>query len=269
MDILLKELTLVINNIALLTYLKLPAAGPAVADLIDAFYGSFIKAGTFRAGSIKIAEAAKVIENTQRDVNIALINELATLFDKLGIDTHSVLEAAGTKWNFLRFVPGLVGGHCIGVDPYYLTYKARQLGLHPELISAGRRVNDSMAKFVAEKLVLSLVRSQVSLQNAKVLILGVTFKENCPDIRNSKVIEVIHILESYGVSVDIVDPEASKDELFSKVGLTLKACPGKNYHGIILAVNHSEFKKYTASYLRSLLIKKGKLYDLKNILPIY
>lgn len=239
-----------------------------IAALIDAFYASFIKAGTFLAESIKVAEAAKVIENTQRDVNIALINELAKLFDKLGIDTHSVLEAAGTKWNFLKFVPGLVGGHCIGVDPYYLTHKARQLGLHPELISAGRRVNDSMSKFVAEKLVLSLVRSQVSLQNAKVLVLGVTFKENCPDIRNSKVIEVIQILESYGVTVDIVDPEASSDELFADSGLLLKESPGNNYHGIILAVNHTAFKKYTSQNLRKLLIKRGKLYDLKNMLPI-
>ena len=239
---------------------------PAVSKLIDSFYTSFIKAGTYLAASIKVAEAAKVIENTQRDVNIALVNELAKLFDKLDIDTHSVLEAAGTKWNFLRFVPGLVGGHCIGVDPYYLTHKAMQVNFHPELISAGRRVNDSMAKFVAHKLILSLVKEKLDLTHAKVLILGVTFKENCPDIRNSKVIEVIKILESYGLHVDIIDPEASSCELKIEAGLQLMKSPGTGYHGIILAVNHDEFKNYSATYLRSLLIEKGKLYDLKNMI---
>ncbi len=239
-----------------------------VANLVDTFYASFIKAGTYLAGSIKIAEAAKVIENTQRDVNIALINELSTLFDKLDIDTHSVLEAAETKWNFLRFVPGLVGGHCIGVDPYYLTHKAMQVGFHPELISAGRRVNDSMPKFVAEKLILSLLKEKLDLKNAKILVLGVTFKENCPDIRNSKVIEVIKILESYGLQVDIVDPEASSSELFNDAGLKLIESPDTDYHGVILAVNHNEFRNYNATYLRSLLIDKGKLYDLKNMLPL-
>ena len=239
----------------------------AVSKLIDSFYASFIKAGTHLATSIKVAEAAKVIENTQRDVNIALINELAKLFDKLDIDTHSVLDAAGTKWNFLRFVPGLVGGHCIGVDPYYLTHKAMQVGFHPELISAGRRVNDSMAKFVAEKLILSLVKAKLNLTDAKILILGVTFKENCPDIRNSKVIEVIKILESYGLRVDIIDPEATSSELMNEAGLKLTNSPDTDYHGIILAVNHDEFKNYTPTYLRSLLIENGKLYDLKNMLP--
>ena len=239
-----------------------------VANLVDTFYASFIKAGTYLAGSIKVAEAAKVIENTQRDVNIALINEFSTLFDKLNIDTHSVLEAAGTKWNFLRFVPGLVGGHCIGVDPYYLTHKAMQVGFHPELISAGRRVNDSMPKFVAEKLILSLLKAKLDLKNAKILVLGVTFKENCPDIRNSKVIEVIKILESYGLNVDIFDPKASSVELFNETGLKLIESPDTDYHGVILAVNHNEFRNYNSTYLRSILIDKGKIYDLKNMLPL-
>ena len=238
------------------------------ATIIDQFYASFIKAGTHLANSIKVAEAAKVIENTQRDVNIALINELATLFDKLDIDTHSVLAAAGTKWNFLPFVPGLVGGHCIGVDPYYLKHKAQKVGHHPEIIAAGRRVNDAMPKFIAEKLVLSLLKSKINLPNARILILGVTFKENCPDIRNSKVVELARILENYGLFVDIMDPQASGEELFAEVGLKLKDHFDQMYHGILLAVKHREFAEYSSAFLRSQLVENGKLFDLKNMLPL-
>ena len=239
-----------------------------IASIIDDFYASFISAGTYKASSIKVAEAAKVIENTQRDVNIALINELASLFDKLEIDTHAVLEAASTKWNFLNFVPGLVGGHCIGVDPYYLTYKAQEVGHHPELISAGRRVNDSMPKFIADKLIRNLLKSKISLLSAKILILGATFKENCPDLRNSKVIELVTILQEYGLNVDIFDPHISSAELQAEHGLSLISEIEGGYNAIILAVKHNEFLDFTSYFLRSKLIKGGVLFDLKNILPL-
>ncbi len=237
------------------------------AKLIDLFYKSNISAGTYLAPSIKVAEAAKIIENTQRDVNIALINELSMLFDKLNIDTHSVLEAANTKWNFLPFVPGLVGGHCIGVDPYYLTFKAQQVGHHPELISAGRRVNDSMPKFIAEKLLLKLIKSKTDLQKARVAIFGITFKENCPDIRNSKTCELVRILQTYGVDVDIIDPHANASELYFEYGLELKDKLQGKYEGIVLAVKHNEFEKISVSKLRLNLISNGVLFDLKNCLP--
>ena len=236
------------------------------ATFIDTFYRTFIEAGTHKAPSIKVAEAAKIIENTQRDVNIGLINELATLFDKLGIDTHAVLEAARTKWNFLPFVPGLVGGHCIGVDPYYLTHKAQQVGHHPEIISAGRRVNDNMPKFVAEKLLLALVKSKVDLQNARLLVMGVTFKENCPDIRNSKVCELIKIFKDYGLSVDVVDPKASPHDLEMEHGLSLSNDMGENYNAVIIAVNHNEFSKFKASDYRKIMVDSGLIFDLKNTL---
>ncbi|MDC3003362.1 nucleotide sugar dehydrogenase [Paracoccaceae bacterium] len=239
----------------------------SASSTIDNFYSSFIAAGTYKANSIKVAEAAKVIENTQRDVNIALINELATLFDKLDIDTHAVLEAAATKWNFLHFVPGLVGGHCIGVDPYYLTHKAQEVGFHPEIISAGRRVNDAMPKFVADKLLLSLIKSKVQLQSARILILGATFKENCPDLRNSKVIELISILQEYGLEIDIFDPHICSKELHEEYNLSLQDEIQSSYHAIILAVKHSEFLNYSANYLRSKLVNKGVIFDLKNIMP--
>lgn len=239
-----------------------------IATTIDDFYASFISAGTFKASSIKVAEAAKVIENTQRDVNIALINELASLFDKLEIDTHAVLEAAATKWNFLNFVPGLVGGHCIGVDPYYLTYKAQEVGHHPELISAGRRVNDAMPKFIADKLIRTLMKSKSTLQSAKILILGATFKENCPDLRNSKVIELVTILQGYGLDVDIFDPHISSEELQAKHDLKLISEIKYGYNAILLAVKHSEFLDFTSSFLRSKLITDGVIFDLKNILPL-
>lgn len=238
-----------------------------IAALVDEFYSSFIAAGTYKAKSIKIAEAAKVIENTQRDVNIALINELSTLFEKLDIDTHEVLEAAGTKWNFLEFVPGLVGGHCIGVDPFYLTYKAKQVGHHPEIISAGRRVNDSMPKFVADKLILSLAKARINLQNGKVLIMGATFKENCPDLRNSKVIDLAHILSSYGLEVEIFDPYVLPDDFNFEFRLNLINKLGSNYQAIIIAVKHEKFKSYSIDFLRSIIVENGVIFDLKNVLP--
>lgn len=240
----------------------------AIASIIDDFYASFISAGTYKASSIKVAEAAKVIENTQRDVNIALINELALLFDKLEIDTHAVLEAASTKWNFLNFVPGLVGGHCIGVDPYYLTYKAQEVGHHPELIAAGRRVNDAMPKFIADKLIRNLVKSKISLQSAKILVLGATFKENCPDLRNSKVIELVTILQGYGLDLDIFDPHISPKELQVKHGLSLSSEIEGGYNAVLLAVKHREFLDFTSSFLRSKMLKDGVIFDLKNILPL-
>ena len=240
----------------------------SIASTIDDFYASFISAGTYKASSIKVAEAAKVIENTQRDVNIALINELASLFDKLEIDTHAVLEAAATKWNFLNFVPGLVGGHCIGVDPYYLTYKAQEVGHHPELIAAGRRVNDAMPKFIADKLIRTLMRSKIPLQSTKILILGATFKENCPDLRNSKVIELVTILQEYGLAIDIFDPHISSEELQLKHDLGLSSEITDGYNAIILAVKHKEFLDFTASFLRSKLRADGVIFDLKNILPL-
>ena len=239
-----------------------------IASTVDDFYASFISAGTYKASSIKVAEAAKVIENTQRDVNIALINELASLFDKLDIDTHSVLEAAATKWNFLNFVPGLVGGHCIGVDPYYLTYKAQEVGHHPELISAGRRVNDAMPKFIADKLIRTLMKSKIPLQSTKILILGATFKENCPDLRNSKVIELVTILHEYGLEIDIFDPHISSEELRAKHDLRLSSEIKGGYNAILIAVKHTEFLDFTSSFLRSKLRTDGVIFDLKNTLPL-
>ena len=239
-----------------------------VAELIDNFYSSIIDAGTYKAKSIRVAEAAKVIENTQRDVNIALVNELAIMFDKLQIDTQSVLEAAGTKWNFLKFVPGLVGGHCIGVDRYYLTHKAKEIGYHPEIILAGRRVNDSMPKFVADKLILSLVKSKIETKEAKILVMGATFKENCPDLRNSKVIELVTIIKDYGLHVDIFDPNVSQEELLEHYGLNLTtSLANSDYNAIILAVKHDEFRAYSAEFLRTKLLADGIIFDLQNMYP--
>lgn len=253
-----------VNNILKIT----SGSTDRVANLVDAFYSSFIDAGTYKAQSIRVAEAAKVIENTQRDVNIALVNELAVMFDKMGIDTHSVLEAAATKWNFLKFVPGLVGGHCIGVDPYYLTHKAKEIGYHPDIILAGRRVNDSMPKFVADKLILSLVKSKLETKEAKILVMGATFKENCPDLRNSKVIELVQILHDYGVEVDVFDPKVSSEQLFKHHGLKLSEKLHSNaYHAIVLAVRHDEFMSYSIEFLRTLLSENGIIFDLQNMFP--
>ncbi len=216
---------------------------PEIAKEIDELYSSIIEAGTHLASSIKVAEAAKVIENAQRDINIAFVNELARIFDMLNIDTLDVLEAAGTKWNFLPFRPGLVGGHCIGVDPYYLAYKAKEIGYHPEIILAGRRTNDNMGIFVANKVIKLLIHKGHTIKGSKVLVLGITFKENCPDIRNSRVIDVVNELKDFGVDVDVVDPWADKEEVKREYGFELKDNPDlKDYDGVILAVSHNEFK---------------------------
>ncbi len=216
---------------------------PGVAEKVDALYRSIITAGTHKAGSIRIAEAAKVIENSQRDLNIAFVNELAVIFGKMGIDTHEVLEAAGTKWNFLPFRPGLVGGHCIGVDPYYLTYKAESIGYHPEVILAGRRINDNMGMYVANEVIKLMANQDNPIKNSKILILGITFKENCPDIRNSKVIDVIRELESFGASLDVYDPMADQDEVRHEYGISMHtSLPEGPYNAIVLAVGHKEFE---------------------------
>ena len=216
---------------------------PEIAKEIDELYASIIEAGTHLASSIKVAEAAKVIENSQRDINIAFVNELARIFDILNIDTLDVLEAAGTKWNFLSFKPGLVGGHCIGVDPYYLAYKAKEIGYHPEIILAGRRTNDNMGIFVANKVIKLLIRKGHTIKGSKVLVLGITFKENCPDIRNSRVIDVVNELKDFGVDVDVVDPWADNEEVKREYGFELKENPNlSEYDGIVLAVAHNEFK---------------------------
>ncbi len=219
-----------------------------VADMLNSLYASIIKVGTHRASSIKVAEAAKVIENTQRDINIAFVNELALIFDKMGIDTHEVLDAAGTKWNFLKFKPGLVGGHCIGVDPYYLTYKAKQIGYHPEIILAGRRTNDNMGVFVANQVVKLMIKKGHTIKGSRVLVLGITFKENCPDIRNSRVIDVIREFQEFGINFDVHDPWADPEEVkleynIDLLQITNNELPITNYNGIVLAVAHDEFRE--------------------------
>lgn len=240
---------------------------PEVAELVDSLYRQIITAGTHKASSIKVAEAAKVIENTQRDLNIALINELALIFNRMGIDTEAVLEAAGTKWNFLPFRPGLVGGHCIGVDPYYLTHKAESIGYHPEIILAGRRLNDSMGAYVVSQLIKGMLKRRIHVDGARVLLMGLTFKENCPDLRNTKVVDIVRELAEYNIQVDVYDPWASVEEAQHEYGITPIAEPGVNtYDGIILAVAHNEFRALGAENIR----KHGKaehvLYDLKYLL---
>ena len=231
---------------------------PAVADKVDEIYASIITAGTHKAPSIKVAEAAKVIENTQRDINIAFINELAMIFERLGIDTNAVLEAAGTKWNFLNFRPGLVGGHCIGVDPYYLTHKAQEVGYHPEIILAGRRINDFMGKYAADQVIKLMIKRGVLINKARVLVLGLTFKENCPDIRNSRVIDVIDELKDFGCKVDVYDPWVDEAEVVREYGITpLKRYELKDYDCVVIAVAHDEFKNIN---LDGCLV-----YDIKNV----
>jgi len=238
------------------------------ASFVDDLYSSIILAGTYKASSIKVAEAAKVIENTQRDVNIALINELSIIFNKLNIDTLDVLEAAGTKWNFLPFRPGLVGGHCIGVDPFYLTHKAQSVGYHPEMILAGRRLNDSMGKYVVSQLLKSMIRKQIAVQGARVLVMGLTFKENCPDLRNSKVIDIVSELGDYNINVDIVDPWCSEDESRREYGLSILKTPKQgHYDAIVIAVAHSEFSLIGIDKIRALGKKRSIVYDLKHIFP--
>jgi UDP-N-acetyl-D-glucosamine/UDP-N-acetyl-D-galactosamine dehydrogenase len=241
---------------------------PEAADLIDRVYASVITAGTYRAATIKVAEAAKVIENTQRDVNIALVNELSNLFHKLNIDTLSVLAAAQTKWNFLPFRPGLVGGHCVGVDPFYLTHKAQQAGHHPEIILAGRRINDLMGEVVASRFVRLLIGRGVNIATARLLILGFTFKENCPDIRNSRVIDVVTGLREYGCEVDIHDPWADAAEVADQYGLTLLSDIAPHvYDGVIMAVAHDEYRALGIKGIRAALKPNAPVFDVKGILP--
>src|SRR5690606_18476652 len=239
---------------------------PEAAGFVDDLYRAIVTAGTHRAPSIRVAEAAKVIENTQRDLNIALINELALIFNRLGIDTEAVLKAAGTKWNFLPFRPGLVGGHCIGVDPYYLTYKAQAIGYHPEVILAGRRINDGMGRFVVSQLVKGMLRQRIQVDGARVLVMGLTFKENCPDIRNTKVVDVVAELRDYGVAVDVNDPWAKADEARHEYDLELVDAPAPaTYDGVILAVAHDAFRAMGPAGVRALLKPGGVLYDLKYV----
>jgi len=242
---------------------------PEAAEYIDSLYRTVIRAGTYKASSIQVAEAAKVIENTQRDVNIALVNELSLIFNRLGLDTVEVLEAAGTKWNFLPFRPGLVGGHCIGVDPYYLTHRAQQVGYHPAMILAGRRINDNMGVFVASQVVRLMVKKGIHLPESRILVMGITFKENCPDVRNTRVVDVIHELRDFGADVDIYDPWADPDVVKEEFGLAIRSdCPEPDrYDGIVLAVAHREFLAMSPQELRGLGKANGVLYDIKSVLP--
>lgn len=241
---------------------------PEIADLVDALYKQIILAGTHKAPCIKVAEAAKVIENTQRDVNIALINELALIFNKLGIDTEAVLQAAGTKWNFLPFRPGLVGGHCIGVDPYYLTHKAESIGYHPEIILAGRRLNDSMGAYAVTQLVKAMTQRRIHVQGARVLVMGLTFKENCPDLRNTRVVDIVKELADYNVQADVFDPWANAAEAQHEYGITPVQQPAAGaYDAIIIAVAHHQFKAMGPVAIRALGKPEHVLYDLKYLLP--
>lgn len=241
---------------------------PGTADFVDALYASIITAGTHKASSIKVAEAAKVIENTQRDLNIALVNDLAILFNKLGIDTLEVLEAAGTKWNFLPFRPGLVGGHCISVDPYYLTHKAQQVGHHPDVILAGRRTNDGMGQYVASEVIRLMVRKGINPVRARVLILGLAFKENCPDLRNTRVIDIVHALRDYHADVDVHDPLVSAAEAEQEYRLALADSPEpETYDAVIIAVGHRQFVDLGADGIRALAKPTSVIYDVKYVLP--
>jgi len=239
---------------------------PEVAELVDQLYKEIITAGTHKASSIRVAEAAKVIENTQRDVNIALINELALIFNKMGIDTEAVLQAAGTKWNFLPFRPGLVGGHCIGVDPYYLTHKAQSIGYHPEIILAGRRLNDSMGAYVVSQLVKAMTKQRIYVQGARVLVMGLAFKENCPDLRNTKIIDIVRELSEYDISVDIYDPWVSTEEAIAEYGVSPIQYPEvAAYDAILVAVAHREFSSLGAAGIRKFGKPEHVLYDLKYL----
>ncbi|WP_105265347.1 Vi polysaccharide biosynthesis UDP-N-acetylglucosamine C-6 dehydrogenase TviB [Pseudoalteromonas sp. T1lg76] len=242
---------------------------PEVADFVDNLYGSIIEAGTHKASSLKVAEAAKVIENTQRDLNIAIINEFAKIFNRLGIDTEEVLNAAGTKWNFLKFKPGLVGGHCISVDPYYLTHKAQEVGYRPEVILAGRRINDGMGEYVATQLVKKLSSQKIHIDEAKVLVLGFTFKGDCPDVRNTKIIDIVRELQDFNMEVDVYDRWASPDEVQHEYNLELiKELKESYYDGVVVAVDHSEFKEMGMAALRKLGKENHVLYDVKHVLPV-
>jgi UDP-N-acetyl-D-galactosamine dehydrogenase len=251
------------------TNIKKVTAGstPEIAELVDGLYNEIITAGTHRAESIKVAEAAKVIENTQRDLNIALINELALIFNKMDIDTEAVLKAAGSKWNFLPFRPGLVGGHCIGVDPYYLTHKAQAIGYHPEIILAGRRLNDGMGAYVVSQLVKGMLKRRIQVEGAKVLVMGLTFKENCPDLRNTRVVDIVAELREYNCEVDVYDPWASVEEAQHEYGITPVGVPhAGTYDGVIVAVAHEQFKAMGAPAIRALGKAESVIYDLKYVL---
>ncbi|WP_217530616.1 Vi polysaccharide biosynthesis UDP-N-acetylglucosamine C-6 dehydrogenase TviB [Vibrio cholerae] len=252
----------------LTTIMKITSGStPEVADFVDQVYASIVTAGTHKAPSIKVAEAAKVIENTQRDLNIAVINEFAKIFNRLGIDTEAVLKAAGTKWNFLPFKPGLVGGHCISVDPYYLTHKAQEVGYRPEVILAGRRINDGMGEYVATQLVKALARKKIHIDEAKVLIMGFTFKGDCPDVRNTKIIDIVNELQDFNMSVDVYDSWASKEEVKHEYGIQLIDELREGYYdAIVLAVDHSQTKKMGAQQLRRLGKETHVLYDVKHVL---
>ncbi|MFM9839123.1 MAG: nucleotide sugar dehydrogenase [Cyclobacteriaceae bacterium] len=236
---------------------------PEIAERVDQLYKKIIVAGTHKASSIKVAEAAKVIENSQRDINIAFVNELSLIFERMGIDTHEVLEAAGTKWNFLPYKPGLVGGHCIGVDPYYLTYKADSLGYYPQVILAGRRINDNMGIHIANRVIKLMTQNDLPIKKAAILVLGITFKENCPDIRNSRAIDVIHELQSFGADVDVYDPHADNEEVNHEYGLSLTSKLDKKYAAIVLAVSHQEFRSLNWSVIKN---EKTIVYDVKGFL---
>jgi UDP-N-acetyl-D-galactosamine dehydrogenase len=241
---------------------------PPAADFVDALYATVVKAGTHRASSIRVAEAAKVIENTQRDLNIALINEFALIFHRLGVDTSEVLAAAGTKWNFLNFRPGLVGGHCIGVDPYYLTHKAEALGYHPQVILAGRRINDGMGGYIAHELVKEMIRRGAAVKGARVLVMGLAFKENCPDLRNTRVIDIIQELTDYEAAVDVWDPWVDGSDARREYGLELIGTPGAGaYDAIVLAVAHQQFVELGADEIRALGKRDSVLFDVKSVLP--
>ena len=243
---------------------------PETADFIDALYNEIVEVGTHKAESIKVAEAAKVIENTQRDLNIALINELAVIFNKLDIDTEAVLKAAGSKWNFLPFRPGLVGGHCIGIDPYYLTHKAQAIGYHPEIILAGRRLNDSMGTHVVSQLIKAMTKKRIQVDGAKVLVMGLTFKENCPDVRNTRVIDIVTELEDYNCAVDVYDPWVASEEVESEHGIMPIAEPSAGeYDAIILAVAHRQFKEMGHESIRALGKPLVLIYDLKYVLSVH
>jgi UDP-N-acetyl-D-glucosamine/UDP-N-acetyl-D-galactosamine dehydrogenase len=240
---------------------------PESADVIDHLYNTVITAGTFKATSIKVAEAAKVIENSQRDINIAFVNELSKIFNRMGIDTHEVLEAAGTKWNFLPFKPGLVGGHCIGVDPYYLAQKAQEVGYHPEIILAGRRLNDSMGGYVASEVIKLMVKKDIPVKNSNILMLGITFKENCPDIRNTKAIDIYNELITYNTVVDIYDPWANPEEVMHEYGVnSFNSLPSKKYDAVVLAVAHKNFEKISIKDVRKDI---AVVFDVKAVLPIH
>lgn len=241
---------------------------PETARFVDDLYKTIITAGTFPASSIKVAEAAKVIENTQRDVNIALINELALIFERLDINTSEVLAAAGTKWNFLPFRPGLVGGHCIGVDPYYLTHKAQEVGYHPNMILAGRRLNDNMGHYIAATVIKKMIRKGIDTAHSRVLVLGLTFKENCPDLRNTRVIDIVSEFKEYGIAVDVYDPWVSSAEAMKEYGIPLIAAPDhKAYSAVVLAVAHRQFSELSISELRGFCTEKAVIYDVKGLLP--